>query len=81
MTSKIVSDVACLRQRLLRLLDASLALSQKVSACIHRLTVLQTTLDCEDVANTTDRLHECFNAFSFLTRCNGWHDLDEEGEP
>lgn len=75
-----VPDVACLRQRLWRVLNANLALEASVIACLSRLTVLEQTPDLEDVADLTDRLHEVFNAYSFLTRCNGWHDVDDELE-
>lgn len=80
MTKKILPDVACLRQRLFRVVFASVALEGKVIDVLSRLTVLNAPVTYADVAETTDRLHEIFNAYSFLTRCNGWHDLDEDDE-
>jgi len=72
-----VPDNACLVQRLHRLLNASSVLQQQTIRCLHRLTVLCAPLDHEDIAGTIDRLAEVFNAHSFLTRCNGWHDIDD----
>lgn len=78
--STIVADTACIRQRLWRVLRSSIALEASVIACLERLTVIQVAMDHEDVADVTDRLHEVFNSYSFLTRCNGWHDIDDDGD-
>jgi len=78
MTNETIADFNCIRQRLFRILEASISLQTSVIACLSRLTVLEKAPDHEDVADITDRLHEVFNAYSFLTRCNGWHDLDDE---
>ena len=62
----------------MRVLWSTLALNQSTIKILERITVLEVDPDHEDVADLTDRLHEVFNAYSFLTRCNGWHDLDDE---
>ncbi len=73
-------DLACVTQRLLRLLYATLALEQSTIKILERTTLHREVPEPVDVASLTDRLHEVFNAYSFLTRCNGWHDLDDELE-
>lgn len=75
---KKATDLPCIRQRLFRILEDTSALEASIIACLRRDIVLNGTYDHEDVANVQDRLHEVFNAYSFLTRCNGWHDLDDE---
>jgi len=80
MTETILPDVACIRQRLFRVVFASVALEGKIIDVLSRLTVLQAPVSHADVAEVTDRLHEVFNAYSFLTRCNGWHGLDDDDE-
>ncbi len=70
-------NLAALRGRLFRLLWSALALENSTIKILER-----TTLHCEppeaaDVADLTDRLHEAFNAYSFLTRLPEWHDLDD----
>jgi len=71
-----IQETATLVQRLFRLQAAAALLQERSSACIRRLVVLQSPLDREDVAGVTDRLHEVFHSFSFLTRSNGWHDAE-----
>ena len=73
-------DYACLTQRLHRLLWSSLALQDSTIKILERLTLQREPPEPIDVASLTDRLHEVFNAYSFLTRCNGWHDIDDEQE-
>ncbi len=73
-----VPDNACIVQRMMIVIRATISLQSELLACMSRLTVLDTTLQHEDVANCVDRLNEVFNAYSFLTRCNGWHGLDED---
>ena len=69
---------AAMKQRLLRLLWSSFALQQSTIKILEKLTLEIAPPERADVADLTDRLHEVFNAYSFLTRCNGWHDLDDE---
>ena len=57
---------------------ASLALEQSTIKILERTTLHRLEPELEDVADLTDRLHEVFNAYSFLTKCNGWHDLDDD---
>ncbi len=78
MKLKDSTDIACVRQRLMRVLWSTLALQQSTIKILERITILGVAPDHEDVADLTDRLHESFNAYSFLTRCNGWHDLDDD---
>lgn len=73
-----VQERTRLVQQLFRLLDASQSLSQKVSACAQRLTVLQAPLDHEDVAGVTDRINEIFTRFAALTKGTGWHDIEDD---
>ncbi len=73
-------DLACVRQRLFRILWSAVALEQSTIKILERTTLHSAPPEPEDVADLTDRLHETFNAYSFLTRCNGWHDLDDELE-
>ena len=73
-------DFGCLRQRLFRILWSAMALEQSTIKILERITQLHEQPEPVDVADLTDRLHETFNAYSFLTRCNGWHDLDDEQE-
>ena len=75
---KKIPDNGCLAQRLHRLLWSTISLEQSTIKILERLTLLRTPPELEDVAELCDRLHETFNAYSFLTRCNGWHDLDDE---
>ncbi len=78
MYEKIQPDIACITQRLMRVLWSSLAITQSTIKILERITILNIAPEHEDVADMTDRLSETFNAYSFLTRCNGWHDLDED---
>ena len=73
-------DISCVKQRLFRVLLACISLEQSSIQVLERITLLGLTPELEDVASLTDRLHEVFNAYSFLTRCNGWHDVDDELE-
>lgn len=73
-------DVAALRQRLYRLLWSSMALTQSTTKVLERITVFRVLPEDEDVADLTDRLHETFNAYSFITRCKLWQDVDEDSE-
>ena len=73
-----VPDLACVTQRLLRLLWSAMALQQSTIKILERITLHSEPPEPVDVADLTDRLHETFNAYSFLTRCNGWHDLDDD---
>lgn len=75
---KVPKDLACVNQRLLRILWSAMALQQSTIKILERITLLHEPPEPVDVADLTDRLHETFNAYSFLTRCNGWHDLDDE---
>ena len=72
------ADLPCLRQRLLRLLWSAMALQQSTIKILERITLHNEPPEPVGVADLTDRLHETFNAYSFLTRCNGWHDIDED---
>lgn len=72
--------VATLRQRLFRVLWSSIALQQSTIKILERLTINFAPPEPEDVADLTDRLHETFNAYSFLTRSGLWHDLDDDEE-
>ncbi len=75
---KIIPDLACVNQRLLRVLWSAMALQQSTIKILERITLHRAPPEHEDVADITDRLNEVFNSYSFLTRCNGWHDLDDE---
>lgn len=78
---KTISDNACICNRLFTMLRASVALQDEIISCLSRLTVLQVPLLLVDNANLVDRLHELFNSYSQLTRCNGWHDEEyDEGQ-
>jgi len=78
--SKNIADTACIRQQLFRIILASISLQSELFACLRRLDVLEVALDHEDISNVVDRLNETFNAYAQLTRCNGWHDLDDDSE-
>ncbi len=71
-------EVAVLRQRLWRLIWSSLALEQSTIKILERLSLHLAPPEEADVADVTDRLHEVFNAYSFLTRTTLWHELDDE---
>jgi len=73
-------DFGCVNQRLLRVLWSSITLTQSTIKILERITLHRAPPEPVDVADLTDRLHEVFNAYSFLTRCTGWHDLDDELE-
>ncbi len=73
-------DLACVTQRLLRLLWGALALEQSTIKILERTTLHREPPEPVDVAGLTDRLHEVFNAYSFLTRCNGWPDFEDDHE-
>jgi len=72
------TNLACVRQRLFRLLWSATSLEQSTIKILERITLHSALPESVDVADLTDRLHETFNAYSFLTRCNGWLDLDDE---
>lgn len=71
-------EIATLRQRLFRILWSAFALEQTTIKILERLTMLRTLPEDEDVADLTDRLHETFNAYTFLTRSQAWHDIEDE---
>ncbi len=73
-----VPDNNCIVQRLWRVQDSAQNLHAEISSLLRKIVVLQCNVEHVDVASVTDRLHETFNAYSFLTRCNGWHDLDDD---
>ncbi len=77
---KTQPDLACVTQRLLRVMHGTIALEQSTIKILERTTLHLAAPNLADVADLTDRLHEVFNAYSFLTRCNGWHDLDDEDD-
>ncbi len=77
---KPLPDLPCLTQRLLRILHGCIALEQSTIKILERITLHLAAPEPVDVADLTDRLHEVFNAYSFLTRCNGWHDLDDSDD-
>jgi len=70
-------DLAALRQRLFRLLWSALALENSTIKILERTTLLCVPPEATDVADLTDRLHEAFNAYSFITRLPIWHDADD----
>ena len=73
-------DLACVTQRLMRLMRATMQLEQSTIKILERTTLQLAAPELIDVADVTDRLHEVFNAYSFLTRCNGWHDIDDSDD-
>ncbi len=77
MKKNLRPDLVCVTQRLMRIMYGCIALEQSTIKILERTTLHLAVPEHADVADLTDRLHEVFNAYSFLTRCNGWHDLDE----
>jgi len=77
------ADLATLRSRLFRLLWSALALENSTIKILERTTLLCVPPEAEDIADLVDRLHEAFNAYSFLTRCIAWQDdeLDDLDDP
>ncbi len=71
-------SLPALRQRLFRLLWGAMALEQSTIKILERITLHNEPPAPEDVADVTDRLHELFNTFSFLTRIPTWHDDELE---
>lgn len=71
------NDIATLRQRLFRLLWSSMTLSNSTIKILERLTIQLAPPEHEDIADLTDRLHEAFNAYSFLTRSTLWQDIED----
>jgi len=73
-------DVAALRQRLFRILWSALALENSTIKILERTTLHCVPPEAEDVAELTDRLHELFNSYSFLTRTTIWQDACDDAE-
>jgi len=74
------ADLAALRQRLFRVFWSAMSLEQSTIKILERTTLHSVPPDLEDIADLTDRLHETFNAFTFLQRITLWQDteLDEQ---
>jgi len=71
-------NMPALRQRLWRLLWSATALEQSTIKILERTSLHNEPPEPVDVADLTDRLHEVFYAFTFLTRVPTWHDIDDE---
>jgi len=74
-------NLAALRGRLFRLLWSALALENSTIKILERTTLHCVPPEAIDIADLTDRLHEAFNAFTFLQRLPIWHeheDLEDE---
>ena len=61
-------NLAALNQRLWRLLQAAILLEQSTIKILERASLHRAPPEVTDVADLTDRLHEVFNAYTFLTR-------------
>lgn len=73
-------DLAALNQRLFRILQSALALENSTIKILERTTLFCERPDPADIADITDRVHECFNAFQQATKVTLWHDFDDETE-
>ena len=73
-------DLAAMVQRLYRILWGAIALEQSTIKILERATLHCEAPESADAADLTDRLHEVFNAYSFLTRISLWHDADDDLE-
>ena len=80
MRNESIQDTAALRQRLFRILWGAIALEQSTIKILERATLHCAPPEAEDAADLTDRLHELFNAYSFLTRIKIWQDIEDELE-
>ncbi len=79
MTKRLTyEELACLRQRLYRVMWSSMALTQSTIKILESVTIHLTQPSHGDVADVTDRLHEVFNSYSFLTRVTLWQEIDDD---
>ena len=78
MRNETTQDTAALNQRLFRILWGAMALEQSTIKILERATLHGAPPEAEDAADLTDRLHELFNAYSFLTRIKIWQEIDND---
>ncbi len=71
-------DLAALQQRLFRVLWSALALENSTIKILERTSLFRERPDPADIADVTDRIHECFNAFQQCTKVKLWHDFDDD---
>jgi len=71
-------DLSALNQRLWRILESAMALENSTIKILERTTIHLEKPEPADIADITDRVHECFNAFQQATKVALWHDLDDE---
>ena len=78
MRNEQTQDTGALVQRLYRILWGAMALEQSTIKILERATLHLAPPEPVDAADLTDRLHELFNAYSFLTRVKLWQDVDND---
>jgi len=73
-------ELGALKQRLFRLLWATITLEQSTIKILERTSLYVALPEPADVADLTDRIHEAFNAFAQLRKTSIWLDVDDDLE-